>query len=169
MKNILKTVCVIIGTIIGAGFASGQEVYIFFFSHGIKGLIGIIISSVIIGLIIYKSLKIIKYENIQNYDEFLKNLIRNKKIKDFADILINIFILISFYIMIAGFGAYLEQELHINSILGSGILSIICYFIFQSNLKGVVKVNQFLIPILIVVIVFVRIFEYKRSWFKKYK
>ena len=92
MKNILKTVCVIIGTIIGAGFASGQEVYIFFFSHGIKGLIGIIISSVIIGLIIYKSLKIIKYENIQNYDEFLKNLIRNKKIKDFADILINIFI-----------------------------------------------------------------------------
>ena len=114
-------------------------------------------------------LKIIKYENIQNYDEFLKNLIRNKKIKDFADILINIFILISFYIMIAGFGAYLEQELHINSILGSGILSIICYFIFQSNLKGVVKVNQFLIPILIVVIVFVRIFEYKRSWFKKYK
>ena len=162
MKNILKTVCVIIGTIIGAGFASGQEVYIFFFSHGIKGLIGIIISSVI-------SLKIIKYENIQNYDEFLKNLIRNKKIKDFADILINIFILISFYIMIAGFGAYLEQELHINSILGSGILSIICYFIFQSNLKGVVKVNQFLIPILIVVIVFVRIFEYKRSGFKKYK
>ena len=163
MKNILKTVCVIIGTIIGAGFASGQEVYIFFFSHGIKGIIGIVISSVIIGLIIYKSLKIIKYENIQNYDEFLKKLIRNKKIKDFADILINIFILISFYIMIAGFGAYLEQELHINSILGSGSLSIICYFIFQSNLKGVVKVNQFLIPILIVVIVFVPSSEDKSS------
>lgn len=49
-----------------------RSIYILF-SHGIKGLIGIIISSVIIGLIIYKSLKIIKYENIQNYDEFLKN------------------------------------------------------------------------------------------------
>ena len=47
MKNILKTVCVIIGTIIGAGFASGQEVYIFFFSHGIKGIIGIVISTTI--------------------------------------------------------------------------------------------------------------------------
>ena len=46
-----------------------------------SGIIGIVISSVIIGLIIYKSLKIIKYENIQNYDEFLDNLIRNKKIK----------------------------------------------------------------------------------------
>ena len=116
MKNILKTVCVIIGTIIGAGFASGQEVYIFFFSHGIKGLIGIIISSVIIGLIIYKSLKIIKYENIQNYDEFLKNLIRNKEIKDFADILINIFILISFYIIQEQLYALFLLLLHLNVI-----------------------------------------------------
>ena len=169
MIEVISITLVIIGALIGAGFASGQEIFSFFYIYGKNGIYGILIMSLLIGIFIYKSLKIIKYENIQNYDEFLKNLIRNKKIKDFADILINIFILISFYIMIAGFGAYLEQELHINSILGSGILSIICYFIFQSNLKGVVKVNQFLIPILIVVIVFVRIFEYKRSWFKKYK
>ena len=169
MIEVISITLVIIGALIGAGFASGQEIFSFFYIYGKNGIYGILIMSILIGIFIYKSLKIIKYENIQNYDEFLKNLIRNKKIKDFADILINIFILISFYIMIAGFGAYLEQELHINSILGSGILSIICYFIFQSNLKGVVKVNQFLIPILIVVIVFVRIFEYKRSWFKKYK
>lgn len=31
MKNVLKVVFVIIGTLIGAGFASGQEVYLFFF------------------------------------------------------------------------------------------------------------------------------------------
>ena len=29
MKNILKVVLVIIGTLIGAGFASGKEVYFF--------------------------------------------------------------------------------------------------------------------------------------------
>ena len=45
MHNILKIVFVIIGTVIGAGFASGQEIYLFFFSYGIKGLIGILISS----------------------------------------------------------------------------------------------------------------------------
>ena len=54
MKKILKAVFVIIGTLIGAGFASGQEIYLFFFSYGTKGLIGIIISSGLIGLIIYK-------------------------------------------------------------------------------------------------------------------
>ena len=90
MKNILKVVCVIIGTIIGAGFASGKEVYIFFFSYGIKGLFGIIISSVIIGIIIYKGLNLIKYYNIKTYDQFLENLIKNKRIKDFSDTVINI-------------------------------------------------------------------------------
>ena len=34
MKNVIKTVCVIIGTIIGAGFASGREIYLFFSKYG---------------------------------------------------------------------------------------------------------------------------------------
>ena len=36
MKKIYKTIFVIIGTIIGAGFASGQEIYIFFNRYGMK-------------------------------------------------------------------------------------------------------------------------------------
>ena len=78
MKNISKVVFVIIGTFIGAGFASGQEIYIFFFKYGINGLVGITISSLILGIIISKTLKIIKENNIQNYKEFL-DIIINKK------------------------------------------------------------------------------------------
>ena len=63
MKNVLKVVFVIIGTLIGAGFASGQEVYLFFFSYGMKGLIGILISSIIIGVVIYSTFNILnKYK-----------------------------------------------------------------------------------------------------------
>ncbi len=36
IKNIYKTSFVIIGTIIGAGFASGQEIYTFFNRYGIQ-------------------------------------------------------------------------------------------------------------------------------------
>ena len=43
MKNILKIVFVIIATLIGAGFASGKEIYSFFFIYGIKGILGIFI------------------------------------------------------------------------------------------------------------------------------
>ena len=52
MSNILESLkvsFVIIGTIIGAGFASGQEIYTFFNVYGLKGLLGIFISCMLIG------------------------------------------------------------------------------------------------------------------------
>lgn len=162
--KILKVVFVIIGTLIGAGFASGQEIYTFFFSFGIKGLIGILVSSSLIGITIYKTFKIINKKKIDNYQELLNNLMKNKKAKEITNIIINIFILVSFYIMIAGFGAYLQQEFNLNSIIGSTILSIICMIVFRSNTKGIVKVNEILIPILILVVIILR-----NSKYRKYK
>ena len=56
MRNIFKVVFVIIGTMIGAGFASGQEMYLFFFSYGIEGLIGLLIATFIIGFVIFRNI-----------------------------------------------------------------------------------------------------------------
>lgn len=167
--NILKVVFVIIGTLIGAGFASGQEVYTFFFSFGIKGLYGIFLSSSIIGIIIYKTFKIIYQNNINSYKEFLNCLVKNEKVNNITNSIINTFILISFYIMIAGFGAYLQQELQLNSIIGSCILAILCLALFKTNVKGLVKVNELLIPILIIIVVVIRNSKYKKHRFYKFK
>ena len=158
--SILKVVFVIIGTVIGAGFASGQEIYIFFFSYGLKGLLGIIISGILIGITIYKTFKITQKNKNKNYKEFLDCIIKNEKIKEITNIIVNIFILASFYIMIAGFGAYLQQEFNLNSIIGSSILAILCLIIFKTNVKGFVKVNEILIPILIIIITFIRYFKF---------
>lgn len=158
--KILKIVFVIIGTLIGAGFASGQEVYIFFFSFGIKGLFGIIISSIIMGITIYRTLKIIEKNNVKNYKELLDCLVKREKLKKIINIVVNLFILATFYIMIAGFGAYLEQEFNLNSTIGSGILAIFCLFIFKTNIKGLVKTNEILIPILIFIVILIRNFKY---------
>lgn len=158
--DIFKVVFIIIGTLIGAGFASGQEVYAFFFSYGIKGLYGIALSSILIGIIIYKTLKIIKNKNIEKYKDFLDNIIKSKKLNEIINITINIFLLTSFYVMIAGFGAYLKQEFNINQIVGSSILSIICYMVFKTNIKGIIKINEILIPILLVIIILIRNIKY---------
>ena len=57
IKNVCKATFVIIGTIIGAGFASGQEIYIFFNRYGIQGLLGLILSMILIGIITHKTFK----------------------------------------------------------------------------------------------------------------
>ena len=167
MKNILKVVFVIIGTLIGAGFASGQEIYTFFFSYGVEGLIGILISSLILGIVIYKTLQIVQKYKIKTYKEFLEVFIKPKNngnffnLKNIINIIINIFILITFFIMIAGFGAYFEQELEINKLIGSAILAILSYIIFTTSVKGVVKVNEILVPILIVFITIIGLINLK--------
>lgn len=190
MKNIFKVVFVIIGTLIGAGFASGQEMYIFFFSYGINGIFGILISSSLMGFIIYKTFKLINKYNIKNNKDFINITINfptknnylklnnkkylnnnfkklNKKennyfnLKNIINIVINIFILITFFIMIAGFGAYFEQEFNLNHYIGSIILAILCFIVFLNSVKGLVKINQFLIPILISLIVIIGIINLK--------
>lgn len=155
MRNIFSIVLVIIGALIGAGFASGQEIYSFFYSYGVIGLFGIVITGSLISIIIYKSLKLICKNNINNYDEFLKIFIKNENVAKVINIIINILLLVTFYIMIAGFGAYFEQEIGINKIIGSALLSGLTAIVFFTSVKGVLKVSEYIVPILIIFIVII--------------
>lgn len=152
MKEIFTIVLVIIGALIGAGFASGQEIYSFFYSYGVIGLVGIIITFILISFIIYKSLKIIYKNEINNYDEFLGIFIKNRKVTKVINMILNVLLLVTFYIMIAGFGAYFEQEIGVNKIVGSTILAIMTAIVFFTNVKGVLKVSEYIVPVLIVFI-----------------
>ena len=155
MKEIFTITLVIIGALIGAGFASGQEIYSFFYSYGYVGLIGIIVTCSLISLVIYKTLKIICENNIENYNKFLMKFIKNTRITRLINIVLNILLLVTFYIMIAGFGAYFEQELGINSIIGSAILAILSAIVFFTNVKGVLKVSEFLVPLLLIFVILI--------------
>ncbi len=158
MGKILKIVFVIIGTLIGAGFASGQEIYIFFYQYGMKGIFGIIISSILLGFVIYKVLSLCNKNKVTNYKSFLQVFIKHEKQLEIFNTMMNIFILITFYIMIAGFGAYFEQQFGIYSFIGSVILAIICYFIFLNNVLGLIKVSQYVVPLLIASLFIIGVF-----------
>lgn len=155
MRNIFTIVLVIIGALIGAGFASGQEIFSFFYSYGYKGFFGIIVTCVLISILIYKILKIILENKIDSYDQFLELFIKNKKVTKTINVIINILLLVTFYIMIAGFGAYFEQEIGVSKFIGSLVLAILCFMVFLTNVKGVIKVSKFLVPFLILFILII--------------
>ena len=54
MIEVISMTLVIIGALIGAGFASGQEIFSFFYIYGKNGIYGILIMSILIGIFIYK-------------------------------------------------------------------------------------------------------------------
>ena len=160
MKEILVIVLVIVGALIGAGFASGQEIYSFFYSYGLHGMLGLVVTCILIGILINKILKIILKYEINNYDQFLSQLIKNKKIIKVVNNILNILLLITFYIMIAGFGAYFEQQIGVHKIIGSLVLAILCFCVFLTSVKGVLKVSEYIVPLLIIFIVIIGIINF---------
>lgn len=155
MEEVFSIVLVIIGALVGAGFTSGQEIYSFFYSYGSIGIIGIIITCCLISLMVHKSLKIIYSNKINSYDEFLNIFIKNEKITKAISVVINILLLVTFYIMVAGFGAYFEQEIGLKRIIGSSILVIMVTIVFFTSVKGVMKVSEYIVPLLIIFIIII--------------
>ena len=154
MIEVISITLVIIGALIGAGFASGQEIFSFFYIYGKNGIYGILIMSILIGIFIYKSLKIIYQKQVYNYNDFLNLFIKNTKIRNVILWIVNVLLLVSFYIMVAGFGAYFEQEIGINRIIGSIVLNLLCVIVFFSNIKGVLKASNLIVPFLIFFIIY---------------
>ena len=155
MRNNLKIVFVIIATLVGAGFASGKEIYSFFFCYGMYGIFGIFIASTIISIVVYKVLKICSRNNISTYSEFCEIFGNTFSMSSILNNIVNIFLLITFFIMISGFSTFLKQEFNINQIIGSVIIISLCYITFLKNINGLIKISDYLIPILIIFLVYV--------------
>ena len=145
----------IIGTLIGAGFASGQEMYLFFYRYGINGILGLVLCSSLMAGVIYKTFIIIHDKQIHSYKDFLNKIFGSERLSLISNIIINAFLLVTFYIMISGFGAYFEQRFQISSVIGASIFSILCFFVLIKDIEGVKKVNSLIVPILIVVILII--------------
>ena len=152
MKNIFKVVFVLIGTLIGAGFASGKEIYLFFNRYGTCGIYGMFLAGLIISIVIFKVLKLTKSNQINNYGELITNICKNKKINRILSNAINVFLLASFFIMVSGFASYFYEQLNINIVIMAIIMSILCFITFNKNIDGITKTNTLLIPFLIVFI-----------------
>lgn len=136
----------------------GQEIYLFFYRFGTKGLLGIIICNIIMAIIIYKTLKILYENNINTYKNFLdKIFLENEKLSNITNIIINIFLCATFFIMISGFGTYLSQSFGMNQIIGSSILALISYIVFLRKIEDFAKINNIVIPILITIILIIGI------------
>ena len=135
----------------------GKEIYIFFGRYEINGIIGLIISSMIFSLLIFKILKLAKNNDIENYDKFLKYILKdikyNEKLYEIVKVIINIFLLGSFYIMVAGLSSYFKQKYNITNFITATIGVFVCYIILKKNIDSIVKISTICVPILIIFII----------------
>jgi len=153
-KISLQLATVYIGAILGAGFASGQELMQFFVVFGYHGLIGVFLSGIAFALMGYFISQIIIKNKIQGYRSFLDKIL-GEKIGLFVDMWITIAIFISLGIMLAGCATVLQEKLFINYYLGLIVCSLIVLITLYKGEKGVIGINFILMPVLIVITILV--------------
>ena len=152
-NNWLKISWIYVGTIIGAGFASGSEIFLFFGVYGCKGIIGITISGILFSLL--GSLLLLKIYNnkIVGFDDLISRIF-NRNLKAIIDIIMIISLYTGFSVMVAGSGAIFKEELGLSYNYGMLVMITLSFMVFLFDLKGLSFINSLLVPLLILGILF---------------
>jgi len=151
LKIIFQIAAVFIGTIVGAGLASGQEISQFFATYGTKSFWGLIICTVlyiVLGNIIIKLSRSFK---LNSYKELI-SLVSHGILGDIITILVSFFMLSSASIILAGSGALLSQFFKIPKLVGIIIMILCTLVVLFKNTAGIVEINSIIVPVLLTVI-----------------
>ena len=147
-----KIIFLLIGTFVGAGFASGREIFNFFTIYGLSGIISIFIFSFLLFFLTLKCLNTKEKLNINNYGEFIVYIEKKYSFFNYQVFIciINIFLAASFYIMSSSLASLFSYQFNISKIITVLITIIVCFYILsKNNLNFICKINSILIPILI--------------------
>lgn len=145
MRDSLKIASVIIGTIVGAGLSSGQEILIFFGLYGKKGFLGILICCLIYILLLYVVIDLTLKFNLKSYRD-LVILVLGEKLGTVVELIMTFFIFSGNVIMLSGCGALLNEYFGINKLTGIIIVTICVFIISIYSTKGLVAINSFIVP-----------------------
>jgi len=138
------------GSVLGAGFVSGQELMQFFAVFGSYGLIGMFVAILMLLLL---SCLVMKIANRTEITEFDKIIVR-KDMTWLRAVFGGVFISFLFgvvVIMLAGAGALLNQVFGIPTIPGSALMAVLLGVVALWEARGVLTAFSITVPLLIVV------------------
>ncbi|MCK8816638.1 hypothetical protein MWH28_04540 [Natroniella sulfidigena] len=147
---IIKIAVTYIGAVIGAGFASGQEIFQFFIIYRNNGLLGTVLAGVIFSILGVNIVYIAKNLNVANYQQLFYRL-AGKKLGFIADFFFTLFLLGSLVVMLAGSKEIASFLFSLNFNFGILVSMIIVVLANYYGLEGIMKLNLLLIPFLIIV------------------
>jgi len=151
-QSILTLGFTYIGTVIGAGFASGQEILQFFGRHGKMGILSVIISTILFCGLGANLLQLVYMNRLNSFDDFL-GVYFSYKSRRFINYMMTLFLLIGYIVMLAGGGAILKALFSVNGIYGILIMSCICFATFLFGVNGIAKANNIIVPLLMVIVI----------------
>lgn len=147
-RNVTALALTYVGTVVGAGFASGQELLYFFVRFGSAGLWGTWLAGLgfmVLGAIIFQ---LAHTRGITSY-HLLLNYLLGRKLGPLADLWLSLYLFAGLVIMLAGCGALFEEYLSLPGRIGVGLSSLILMLFLFRREQGVLAFNLLLVPAII--------------------
>ncbi|MDQ0214841.1 putative membrane protein YkvI [Oikeobacillus pervagus] len=151
MKKIygaFQIAAVYIGTVVGAGFATGKEIVEFFSRFGLIGFFTILISGylfIVLGCKLMEKAIDLKAKSYEELNDYLFGPVLGKAMS-----LIMMVMLIGVCgVMLAGAGAVFEEQLMLTKQMGIFITIALSFIIMMVGTKGLFAVNTFVVPLMI--------------------
>lgn len=159
LKNSLIIAGTFIATIIGAGFASGQEILSYFVVYGKGSVFGLLAVCILFALCA-ASIMLRAYKNgTADFDEYV-DIIADGRAAVFIKLCVPAFMLISFCSMNAGSGELFCELFAADRGIGIFAMLTLCTIIFLFDLKGILAVNAVLAPIMTLSLFFLGIYAF---------
>ena len=146
----MKFAFTFIGTIIGAGFASGQEIRRYFTDFGYMGFIGLILVSILFMIIGGKIMMMGYISKADSYNKILNYGFRCK-FKKVVDYILCFFLAATGSAMFSGTGAFFNQRFGIPAALASFIMMLVVAAFTVLGIQKIMKINFIIVPSLILI------------------
>lgn len=143
-----------IAAVIGAGFASGQEIVSFFVRYGKYGMIGILISCAAFALFSYAVLGVCVERKIYSYTDFLGLVFKNFVIRKAAQAAVFVCSAVSLCVMTACAGEIGKIAGGFREIFGAAAFIVLCGMILFMEARRLMSVNALLGALIIAGIIF---------------
>lgn len=161
--SILVIAATYVGTVVGAGFATGKEIVTFFSANGgALGAIGIAISGFLFIVVGTKIMVISARIQAYSYQE-LNTYLFGTKLGKIVNVFIFIIVVCMTSVLLSGAGAVFHEQLGLPFQLGIIVTLSVSYIVLRKGLNGLYAINSYIVPLMIIFSLFVTV-----SIFEKY-
>ncbi|MGG0822137.1 hypothetical protein ABE099_04605 [Paenibacillus turicensis] len=153
MKNAQKVVQIAftyIGTVVGAGFATGREVLQFFTQYGKWGTFTILLASILFIWLGTKMMLLAQKIKAVSYEDLNRQLfgVHIGRILSFFTLIILIGVN---SVMLAGAGSVFSEHLGLYYQTGLWITIISTFFLLHRGMKGIIQLNSVVVPLMLTI------------------
>ncbi|MCA0753692.1 hypothetical protein KP806_01405 [Paenibacillus sp. N4] len=148
LGKVLQIAATYMGTVVGAGFATGQEILQFFTRFGYWGTVTIALATVLFIWLGTKMMLIASDIRAKSYEDLNKALFGEKYGRYISHFMLVILLGVT-AVMLAGAGTIFYEHWNISYQSGLLITVTACYFLLRKGMKAILTVNTIVVPVML--------------------